>query len=137
MKYFLIFLAVVIGAGGLIAFAVEENAERKIIEESHRRDAEYHKRFVEEERAKAAALKENRIKAFMKENPSWSHHDAESHIIAEDIDTKKRSEEEQGKSNITRGCELLYGETKSKSLGNLTVEEARQIQACEALGLYQ
>ena len=42
----------------------------------------------------------------------------------------------QKRTEIRRGCQIIYLTTSDKKLSDLTVKELQQVQACQTLGLY-
>ena len=112
-------------------------------EEFERKDRERFKDFYaqkdakeKEEAAKVSAAREVRIKAFMKSNPSWTRHEAERHIDVEDYDYRAAAEQEGSTRNIKAGCAIVHLELDVKPIGRLSMNEMRQMKACDALGLY-
>ena len=49
---------------------------------------------------------------------------------------KARTEEEAKKATLQVVCSSIYESTANKRLGDLTVKESQQVQACQTLGMY-
>jgi hypothetical protein len=105
--------------------AAEARAERVKSLQEQARAAEEAERSAEEQ-AKKDAAEAARLKKIQ----------AEAHAQYVKLKAEKDAREAAERARVRAGCSLIYDKTADKKVGDLTVREAQQVQACQVLGLY-